>query len=988
MTGSQNLSEGRGTGGSPGWPRRALRLAAAVAALLVLLYGVAAVLFSTLVHPAELAGWLEPRAEAALNRPVELGGVRVRVFPRLAIEIDSLEIRDPPAFGDSRLARAAAVELRVAILPLLRRRITVDEVVVDDPELRMTVRSDGVSNYGDLLPASREPSPEPAKERGRRLSFRVRELRVEGATLAYSDATSSRSLILGGADLSGDLRRLPDGGWEIRPELEADSVELAAGGERVLSLQDLRSRLDLRSGPRFGWVEIRDGSLSLASLDARLSGRVDGVRDSVRQIELRASVAGAQLADVLSLLPARTRRRIPGEVRGIVEGDLTVRGEAGPGRTPRATGRASVDGASLVLSDGAPALTDGTLRARLRADTLELERAEGTLLGGPAALRGHLALDSARSFRAELQAEPAISRLLRLRQATGVTGRGSLAVRLAVTGTSGELHATELRGRVEIRDAGFLLRREERGAEPLQLEIPAGSIELEGREARWSSLPLILGGDRLLFTGTLAGLLDPVRPSGDRRRSVPPVLRGTLRTDRFDLDRIFPVPADRPSYGRLAFGHLGDRPVSGRTAAEWARDLRLSLPDSLPLEGRVAVMADTLSFRDYLLTGVDAQMKFGRQVLELHPASAGLWRGDVESRLTLGVGGEPTQPFSFHLETDSLEAARLLDHVTPMSRFVTGRLDLELDVAGRMDTLLLPVPSTLVGAGRFAVDRGRLPPNAVTRALGRTFDLPALDSLDGVRWTGRFSLTGHGVRLDSARLRSSLADFTMAGTVGYGGAVELGIRMDYPVSRLSELSRGGGALGGETLERLLESVERDGATTVPLELRVSGQPPGLRVALETGALRERLTTGARRAVSDSVTRVLEEGRREIRQRSSRLLRRLLGATDSLPPAPPDTTRVDTTATGRDTAADQPPPVHPVRAARAAARRPGSSLLSGTESTTTPSPGRTRTSPPCASPAYATSPDGEKRSASGRPGRETTLDSRRFPASKTASSSLQ
>lgn len=896
--------------------RRLLRYGAVVVGVVVMIYAAAAIVLRTLVEPRELARWLEPRAEAALNRPVELAGARVQVFPWLAVELDSVVVRDPPAFGDSHLARADEVELRVALLPLLRRRIAVDEVRVRSPELRLLVRPDGTSNFGDFLPAARDPERGRAAGGARRLSFRVRDVRLEEAALEYVDRSTGRATTLRSARLEGTLQQRSDGRWDIRTTMRADSVHLEGSGERSLRLEGIRSRLRLLAGPEFHWVEIREeSSLGLGALDVTLGGRVDGVRDSVRRLDLRASIRDAGLGDVLGLLPDSTRQRISGEPSGTLEGSFTASGRTGRDRGPDVAGRLTLEDGALTLPGGARILEDGTLRVTLRHDTLRVERGDGMLLGGPLTLEGHAVMDSSRAYRALLEARPQASRLVEARRMQGVDADGSVSVQLRATGVLDRLHASQLLGEVGFHGVRWVRRHGDRGVPPMEVAIPEGTVELRGREARWRQLPLILGPDRLLATGSLSGLLNALRPdaaeAGARTPARLPVLRGTLQGRRLDLGRLFPpVVPDAPSYGRLAFARLGGHPVAGRSPESWARDLRLHAPDPPPLEARLALLVDSLAYGEYLLSSADLQVKLGPEILEILPASAGMWGGTVSSSFTLGIGGGESQRFSLQLETDGVDASALLERLTPLSRLATGALDLELDLTGRLDSLLLPVPSSLAGTGRFTLRSGRLRPNPVTRALGSFFGLPAADSLNGVRWSGGFMLSGGGVRLDSATLRSTLADFTVAGSVGYGGALDLALQMDLPLSRLSEFDLSGGRIPGETLERLRQRAEAGAEAAVPLGLRVVGRSPDLRVSLETGALAERLGAAARQAVTDSLENVLERGRREMRGRSERLLRRLLGARDSAAPpsdtaatAAPDTAGAAVPDTSRASEAD-------------------------------------------------------------------------------------
>ena len=198
-----------------GWLRRSALALATLAALYV---GTAFAL-SRFLDPEELAGWLEPRLETALNRDVTVGGVEVGFFP-LAVRLQALDVSDPTGLAQE-LAHIGSLELRVKILPLLRREIQVSRLVVEELRADLRVSAEGQSNFGDFSTRPlAEANPESAGYEGGRPD----EGAGEGAAVEGDAARGPFSLNLQGILTLARTPRLIDEdlafAWCLRADAE------------------------------------------------------------------------------------------------------------------------------------------------------------------------------------------------------------------------------------------------------------------------------------------------------------------------------------------------------------------------------------------------------------------------------------------------------------------------------------------------------------------------------------------------------------------------------------------------------------------------------------------------------------------------------------------------------------------------------------------------------------------------------------------------
>lgn len=784
MKGAVDRADSTG-GGAPGSDpsrrilKRVLLIAGSALGLLVLLYGTAAVLLHTLLDPETVAGWVEPRAEAALNRDVELGGVGLRIFPRLAAELQDVQVANPPDFEGPPLARVGAVRLDVAILPLFRRQIRVDEVRVEEPAIRLAVDAEGRTNYGDLVPESSAPDEGEARPP---LQLAVRTMAVRDGSLSYVREPDSVRMELSGFGADASVERDALGGWDGEVRADSDSLLL---GHPVLGSDALRLAgpgVEFRGAAdgELGRVELRAGSLRLAGASVELSGEIEGLKEPVRRVDLAVRSEALDVGELVAALPDAVAAGLPARVSGSLGVDVRAEGPAGPGELPEIRGRVTLSSLGLrapagdVLADGLGGVVE------LAPDEVSVREVSGSVLGGPFAVDGTVRPDSVLSYAARIEARPRLETAAALATLPeGVELEGGLDVALDVEGAARRPESARFDGRVEA--SGL---RVESPALRAPARVERARLDLLGQSAAWEEVGVALGDDSVSTTGSLEDLpaLLGLRDGALAR------LDGEVRSAHLDLDAIAPPDANRRvTYGRIAFAHLGGRTIQGRSAAEWADDKGFAAPDSLRLTGETRVRVDTLRSAPHRLTDVRARVVLGPDLVEVRDASFGLYGGSASTRLSLGAGGGP-HPFALGLDVRDVVAADFLEATSPLGRYVSGTLSLELEVAGELDERLLPLPSSLGGSGRLRIREGGLDESPLTAALARVLGVPELAAPRVAMWSAPFRVEGPGLRFSEASLETSVGEFRYGGVTGLDGGLDLGVTLALPAGRLDSLA--------------------------------------------------------------------------------------------------------------------------------------------------------------------------------------------------------
>jgi uncharacterized protein involved in outer membrane biogenesis len=130
-----------------------------LAAALVL----AVVLLPSMIEVERYRPIIERELSKAAGRPVRLSGeLSLSIFPWIGVETGPVSVDNPEGFAEPRLVSVEAVEIRVALLPLLRRAVEVNRFVLRSPEITLERTADGRANWENIGPAKPAPSESPA----------------------------------------------------------------------------------------------------------------------------------------------------------------------------------------------------------------------------------------------------------------------------------------------------------------------------------------------------------------------------------------------------------------------------------------------------------------------------------------------------------------------------------------------------------------------------------------------------------------------------------------------------------------------------------------------------------------------------------------------------------------------------------------------------------------------------------------------------------
>lgn len=135
---------------------RRVRMLLLVLLGLVSFVGLLLAILPYLVSLERVKGPIVARIEAALQRQVDVGTVRLQILSGLGLGLEDLIIYNAPGWQQPHFIKADTLSVKVAWRPLLRRQVEITKVLLRDGEIVIERDMQGRMNFSDLA----APKPE------------------------------------------------------------------------------------------------------------------------------------------------------------------------------------------------------------------------------------------------------------------------------------------------------------------------------------------------------------------------------------------------------------------------------------------------------------------------------------------------------------------------------------------------------------------------------------------------------------------------------------------------------------------------------------------------------------------------------------------------------------------------------------------------------------------------------------------------------------
>ncbi len=284
--------------------------------VLLVLLAVALLAAPFFIDANHYKGLLLEQAEQATGRKINMGELHASFFPWVGVRVDDVHIANRQGFSNTDFLQVKSLDLRLALLPLLRKRIEIERFVLDGPKLLLERDASGAGNWEDLFSTSKEKVPESGKNRAQAsgkpdssaslIVLTARSLQMMDGEVHYRDSRSGSDVVLSELDVRVDDVQLDHPVHaQVSGELSGDTFSMKA---EVGPLGDLAKfsagKLPLQADIHVKSIAIEKLAAFIPALsqlgagtlavDTRVEQRPDGLRVTAGKFVLH----GAHEADV------------------------------------------------------------------------------------------------------------------------------------------------------------------------------------------------------------------------------------------------------------------------------------------------------------------------------------------------------------------------------------------------------------------------------------------------------------------------------------------------------------------------------------------------------------------------------------------------------------------------------------------------------------------------------------------------------------------
>ena len=222
--------------------KRLFKIVLGTVGAVILLLVVAAIVLPLVYDTEDLKQAIATQLNKQTGRELRIDGdLDFSVFPWLAVEVNDLSISNAPGFGEQPFASIETARMGVALMPLFKKQLVADEVVLTGLRLDLAVNADGLSNWDDL--AAGASTKAPAVDSADPFASRqIAGLNIRDAQIEFQDQQAGSHYRISGFSMQTGALGIAA---PVPVELSMALEDLAAGSRMDISLSAV-TVLDLK----------------------------------------------------------------------------------------------------------------------------------------------------------------------------------------------------------------------------------------------------------------------------------------------------------------------------------------------------------------------------------------------------------------------------------------------------------------------------------------------------------------------------------------------------------------------------------------------------------------------------------------------------------------------------------------------------------------------------------------------------------------------
>lgn len=270
-----------------------------IIAALVIVAIAALIAIPFLIDPNDYKDEISQQVEKATGRQLTIqGDIGLSVFPWVALQLGQLSLSNAEGFEADHFASVNAAQIRIKLMPLLKREVEMDTIVLDGLMLNLETNEAGVTNWDDLTqsveaeveaemqtetpqtPAAKEDAPTALA------ALSIAGVKLTNANILWSDASKGENYQIRNLNLDTDA---------IVP---GDPADVKLNFDLISANPEVRAHINLNTRVS---VDLEKQLYSLEKLRVTTMAQSQSLPFSQANITLNADIAANMMREVITL---------------------------------------------------------------------------------------------------------------------------------------------------------------------------------------------------------------------------------------------------------------------------------------------------------------------------------------------------------------------------------------------------------------------------------------------------------------------------------------------------------------------------------------------------------------------------------------------------------------------------------------------------------------------------------------------------------------
>ncbi len=158
-----------------------------------------AVALVALIDPNDYKEQITTEVKTATGRDLTLAGnLSWSFWPKLGVSMEQVSLSNAPGFGDQPFMSIGKAQVAVQVLPLLKKQVEMDALILHDAVINLARKKDGSSNWDDLAQgqADSAKTESPQAGGGEVASLALGGLDIKNSQLVWDDRMAGQKITL------------------------------------------------------------------------------------------------------------------------------------------------------------------------------------------------------------------------------------------------------------------------------------------------------------------------------------------------------------------------------------------------------------------------------------------------------------------------------------------------------------------------------------------------------------------------------------------------------------------------------------------------------------------------------------------------------------------------------------------------------------------------------------------------------------------------